>query len=150
MWDVSSLARDWNHIPCIERWILNHWGTREVSTGRILSRNMPWMGYPGGSSVKNLPAKQEMWAWSLSQKDPLEEGMATHTSILDRKIPWPEEPGGLQSIVSQWVERDWSDLARVQALNRWTCFRNSPLASSWKMEQEVEAELTAGRPWRRF
>ena len=56
--------------------------------------------------VKNLPAVQETWARSLSQKDPLEEGMATHTCILDRKIPWPEEPGGLQSIGSQKVERD--------------------------------------------
>ena len=64
------------------------------------------MGYPGGSSVKNLPAKQETWARSLSQKDPLEEGMATHTGILDWKIPWPEEPGGLQSIQSQRVECD--------------------------------------------
>ena len=51
--------------------------------------------------VKNLPAKaaaQETWVPSLSQEDPLEEGMATHSSILAWRIPWTEEPGGLQSI----------------------------------------------------
>ena len=47
--------------------------------------------------VKNLPAKQEMQVGSLGQEDPLEEGMATHCSILGWGIPWTEEPGGLQS-----------------------------------------------------
>ena len=50
--------------------------------------------------TKNLPAKQEtqeMPVQSLGQKDPLEEGMATHSSILAWRIPWAEEPGGLQS-----------------------------------------------------
>ena len=51
--------------------------------------------------VKNLPAMQETWVRSLGQEDPLEEGMATHTSILAWKIPWTEEPGGLQSMGSQ-------------------------------------------------
>ena len=41
---------------------------------------------------------QEMWIWSPGQEDSLEEGMATHSSILDGKIPWTEEPGGRQSI----------------------------------------------------
>ena len=47
----------------------------------------------------------------LGQESPLEEGMATHSSILAWKIPWTEEPGGLQSIGSQRVGHDWSDLA---------------------------------------
>ena len=46
--------------------------------------------------VKNLAAKQETWVQSLGQEDPLEEGMATHSSILAWRIPWTEEPGGLQ------------------------------------------------------
>ena len=57
-------------------------------------------GFPGGSGVKNLPAMQEpqeIWVWSLGQEDPLEEGMATHSNILAWRIPWTEEPGGLQS-----------------------------------------------------
>ena len=50
--------------------------------------------------------KQEMQVQSLGQDDPLEEVTATHSSILDWRIPWPEEPGGLQSMGSQTVEKD--------------------------------------------
>ena len=49
-------------------------------------------------SVKNLPATQETWVQFLGQEDPLEKGMATHSSILAWGIPWTEEPGGLQSM----------------------------------------------------
>ena len=52
---------------------------------------------------KNLPAVQEMGVWSLGQEDPLEKGMATHSSILAWKIPQMEETGGLQSMGLQWV-----------------------------------------------
>ena len=48
--------------------------------------------------VKNPPAMQETWVWSLGQEDPLEKGMATHSNILAWRIPWAEEPGGLQSM----------------------------------------------------
>ena len=51
--------------------------------------------------VKNPPAILEMGAQSLAWEDPLEEGMATHSSILAWRIPWTEEPGGLQSIELQ-------------------------------------------------
>ena len=56
--------------------------------------------------VKNLSAMQETWVQSLSQEDPLEKGMATHSSILAWSIPWTEEPGRLQSIGSQRVGHD--------------------------------------------
>ena len=52
-------------------------------------------------TVKNLPAVQEAWVQSLGQEDPLEKGMATHSSILAWRISWTEEPSGLQSIASQ-------------------------------------------------
>ena len=65
------------------------------------------MDFPGGSAVKNLPAMQEMQVQSLGWEDPLEEGMATHSSILAWRIPWTEEPGGLQSIGSQRVRHNW-------------------------------------------
>ena len=52
-------------------------------------------------TVKNLPAMQETWVWSLSWEDPLEKGMATHSSILAWRIPWTEEPGKLQFMESQ-------------------------------------------------
>ena len=51
--------------------------------------------------VKNLPAMQETQVQFLGQEDPLEKGMATHSSILAWEIPWTEEPGGLQSKGSQ-------------------------------------------------
>ena len=57
--------------------------------------------------VKNLPAMQEtqeMWVQSLGWEDPLEKGMATHSSVLAWEIPWTDEPDGLQSMESQRVE----------------------------------------------
>ena len=51
--------------------------------------------------VKKLPAMPETQVQSLGQEDPLEKEMATHSSILARKIPWTEEPAGLQSMESQ-------------------------------------------------
>ena len=56
--------------------------------------------------VKNLPAMQETWVQSLGWEAPLEKGMATHSSILAGRIPWIEEPGGLQSMGSQRVGHD--------------------------------------------
>ena len=53
------------------------------------------MGFPGGSVVKNPPAKQEMQILSLGQEDPLEKEMATYSSILAWEITWTEEPGSL-------------------------------------------------------
>ena len=63
-------------------------------------------GFPGGSAVKNRPRMQEKWVRSLGGENPLEEGMGTHSSIPARKIPWTEEPGGLQSMGSQRVRHD--------------------------------------------
>ena len=56
--------------------------------------------------LKNLPIMQETWIPSLGQADPLEKGMATHSSILAWRIPRTEEPGGLQSMGLQRVRRD--------------------------------------------
>jgi len=55
-----------------------------------------------------------MGVQSQGREDPLEEGMATHSSILAWRIPWTEEPGGLQSVESQESGHDWSDLAHMQ------------------------------------
>ena len=51
---------------------------------------------------------QETWVKSLGWEDPLEEAMTTHSSILARKTPWTEEPGGLQSMGSQRVRHNWT------------------------------------------
>ena len=61
-------------------------------------------GFPGSSDskeVKRLPTMRETLVWSLGREDPLEKGMAAHSSILAWRIPWTEEPGGLQSMGSQ-------------------------------------------------
>ena len=58
--------------------------------------------------VKSLPATQKTWVRFLGWEDPLEKGMATHSSILAWRIPWTEEPGGLQSMDSQRVRHDWA------------------------------------------
>ena len=61
--------------------------------------------------LKHLPTMREAWVRSLGREDPLEKEMATHSSILSWRIPWTEEPGGLQSTGLQRVGHDWaSDL----------------------------------------
>ena len=67
------------------------------------------LGFPGSSVVRNPPAMNvsQMWVQSLGREDPLEEeGMAAHSSILARRIPGTEEPGGLQFTRSQRVGHD--------------------------------------------
>ena len=59
------------------------------------------MGFPGGSVVKNPPAKQEIWVRSLGWEDPLRKEIATHSNILAWEIPWTEEIGRVQSMRSQ-------------------------------------------------
>ena len=56
--------------------------------------------------VKNLPAMRKIWVQTLGWEDPLEEGMATHSNILAWRIPWTEEPGGLQSMGLRRVGHD--------------------------------------------
>ena len=78
---------------------------------------VPSHSFPSGSEVKNLPAMQElqeMQVWSLGQEDPMEEGILTHSNILAWRIPWTENPGGLQSSPQdRRVGRNWSSLART-------------------------------------
>ena len=59
-------------------------------------------------TVQNLSATQESPVRSLGQEDPLEEGMATHSSILAWRVPWKEEPDGLQSMGLQSIRHDWA------------------------------------------
>ena len=72
------------------------------------------MCFPSGSAVKNPPSMQqspEVEVRPRGHEDPLEEGMATHSSILTWRIPWTEEYGGLQSTVSQRAGHNWSNWA---------------------------------------
>jgi len=72
----------------------------------MLSNYRGALGFPSGSGSKKLPAMRETCVQSLGREDPLEKGMATHSSILAWKIPWTEGPGGLQSM--GW-QRDRTD-----------------------------------------
>ena len=78
--------------------------------GIFVSKN--WTSYQHPCSLvaqrlKHLPAMWETWVRSLGLEDPLEKEMATHSSILAWRIPWTEEPSGLQSTGSQRVGHDW-------------------------------------------
>ena len=75
--------------------------------------------FPIAQMVKNLPAMQETQVQSLGQEDPLEKEMATHSSILAWRIPWTEEPVGLQSMGSQRVGYDWVTNTHTQQWKRW-------------------------------
>ena len=90
--------------------IRNTKGTFHAKMGSIKDRNGMGLTKAEASLVaqrlKHLPAMQETWVQSLGWEDPLEKEMATHSSILAWKIPWLEEPGGLQSTGSQRVGHD--------------------------------------------
>ena len=93
-----------------------YWASRTVPRSRSApSRSVTLnkgIGSDGASlvsqMVKSLPEMQETQVWSLGQEDPLEKGMATHCSILAWRVPWTEEPGGLQSVRSQRVRHNWA------------------------------------------
>ena len=74
---------------CVCVCVLGFLETREV-----------FVGFPGGSRVNNPPAVLETRVLSLGQEDPLKKEVATHSSILAWRIPWTQEPGGLQSMGS--------------------------------------------------
>ena len=80
----------------------------ENQSGYFATDHGKWRASLVGQLVKNLPVMQETPVWFLYWEDPLEEGMATHSSILAWKIPWTEEPGGLQSMRLQRVRHDWA------------------------------------------
>ena len=63
--------------------------------------------FPVAQLLKNLPSMRETWVRSLGWEDPLEKGMATHSSILAWRIPWTEDPGGLQSTGSHRLWDNW-------------------------------------------
>ena len=74
--------------------------------GKLGSESQSGTNFPDGSVVKNLPAMQETQVRSLGWEDLLVRRMAAHPSITAWRIPWTDEPGGLQSMVSQRVRHD--------------------------------------------
>ena len=102
--------------------------------------------------VKNLPAMQETEVWSLGWEDPLEKGVAIHSSILAWRIPWTEEPGGLQSMGSQRVTQDW---AMFTYFFIWPPHPSSPVWNSpasnsllrWPIQSPSLGSITMEDPW---
>ena len=92
-WGLSEVERDHARTCGIQiAFIYNYLGYSQSKVAQI---------------VKNLPRMQETQVHFLGLKDPLQRGMATHSSILAWRIPWTKEPGGLQSTGSQRVGHDW-------------------------------------------
>ena len=98
----------WSHVVQVRNNQILNWndgfgnGWEIVFSGEVkeltcTGGERPWRASLVAQTVKNLPATQETRVQSLVRKDPLETGMATHSSILAWRIPWTEEPGGLQS-----------------------------------------------------
>ena len=77
-----------------------------ASDSALMQKYLLYWGLPGGSEVKNPPAKLKMQVHSLGQEDPLKKEMATHSSNLAWSIPWKVEPGGLQFMGSQRVRHN--------------------------------------------
>ena len=74
---------------------------------------------------------QEMLVWSLGWEDPLEEEMAIHSSILAWKIPWTDEPGGLQSMGPQRVGYNWGTLEGNGSPLQYSCLENPRDGGAW-------------------
>ena len=98
---------DWLYLLAVQgtlRSLLQHHNL-EASVLRLLVLFMGQLLV--AQRIKCLPAMRETRVWSLGWEDPLEKEMETHSSILAWRIPWTEEPGGLQSTGSQRVGHDW-------------------------------------------
>ena len=96
--------------------VCSPWGHKESDTTEQLSvtHSGTYMGFQVAQLVKNLPAMQETWVRSPGREDPLEKGMATHSSILAWEILWTQESGGLQSMgSSQRVGHDWATITHT-------------------------------------
>ena len=97
--------------------VLNMWRTSLIPLALDLQKFRKDLGFPGGSDGKESSCNA--WVQSLGQENPLEKEMAMHSSILAWKIPWTEEPGGLQSMGSQRVGHDWAtDLSLTDLIEK--------------------------------
>ena len=85
--------------------------------------------------LKCLPGMWETWVRSLGWEDPLEKEMAIHSSTLAWRIPWTEEPSGLQSTGSQRVRHDWSDYAQAKFQKTTSTSFQSLLSCCWKARE---------------
>ena len=117
----SSQTGDWTWVSHIVGRCFTIWATREVLfpisyllvSFIFVLPSHSFYYHPNGASlvaqtVQRLPTMQETRVWSLGWEDPPEKEIAAHSSILVWRIPWTEDPGGLQSMGSQRVRHDWA------------------------------------------
>ena len=108
-----------------------------------------YSGFPGGTSGKESICQcrrhKEAQVWSLVWEDPLEEGIATHSSILAWRIPWTEEPGGLQSKGLQRVKHNWSDSACAHILHMYVL--ETTLESPLDCKELKPVNFKGNQPW---
>ena len=109
-------------------------GDSQSSDVKILSKICFW---DPPQMVKTLPVMWETWVWSVGWEDPREKGMATHSSIIAWRIPWTEEPGGLQSMGSQRFGYDWAT-NRQHTLGD-TVAKTPPLVQGVRVQSLVRA-----------
>ena len=96
MFDQSLIGGDFWLWQLEIQFIVSHLSFQEMECSHLVPQ------------IKNPPAIQETWVRSVGWEDPLEKGMAIHSSILAWRIPWTEELGRLQSMGSQWVRHNWA------------------------------------------
>ena len=112
-WKMQSTSFPW-HLAKENRNLIPLHMTQSYSYLKMCSKSCTFFIYLFGKhwaplvaqTVENLPAVQETWVQSLGQENPLEKAVVTHVSILVWRIPWTEEPGGLQSTGSQRLRHD--------------------------------------------
>ena len=100
---LSNQVGVYDRLSDIQIWVWCEVRAGDIKFGSSMTLRSPSLV---GQRLKRLPAMWETWVQSLSQVDPLEKEMATHSSILAWRIPWTEEPGGLQSMGLQRVGHD--------------------------------------------
>ena len=96
-----------------------------------------------------------MWVQSLGQENPMEKGMATHSSILAWRAPWTEEPGGLRSMGSQRVRHDWASntftekaTVRENPFISWAWVGRKRLGTTWDTGGPGDSKGRRSHPWR--
>ena len=131
-------TQGWNPGLLHCRRILYRWTTREAQIkihrlGFFLSLSVPWRASLVAQLVKNPPAMQETWVWSLGWEDPLKKGKATHSSILAWRIPWT-----VLSMGSQRIRHDW-ELSLSLSSVPWKQSENSKKSCFLKFDPTVES-----------
>ena len=139
---TDGLRKELASFPLETKW--NRSFLTPFSEAVILLGENEW-GFLGSASGKEPTCqcgRHETWLWSLGPEDPREEELATHSSIIAWKIPRTEDPGGLQSIGSQGVWHDWSDLNEVKLLSRvwllvtpWTVAYHAPQSMGFSRQE---------------